>query len=156
MSNPGYAINTAGALALSAGVAKTILNIINGTNTISRLTAFHIGFDGVTPTAVPALVEICYCDQTGAGTPTGGPFTPTQVRGPTRAPQALGSRNYTAEPTVVTVWFPFLIPVFNGTFVQQFPLGREPEQTVTADGLLLRVTAPAIVNCRAWMEFEEG
>jgi hypothetical protein len=156
MSTPGYVIETAGAIALTAATAKTILNIINGTNAITRLTAFHIGFDGVTPTAVPVLVEIGYCTQASAGTPTGGTFTPTQVRGPTRTPQALGSRNYSAEPTVITSWFPFLFPAFNGSVIMQFPLGREPEQIVTADGLLLRCTAPAAVNVRGWLEFEEG
>jgi len=156
MSTPGYVIETAGAIALTAATAKTILNIINGTNTIARLTEFSVSFDGVTPTAVPVLVEICYCTQAGAGTPTGGTFTPTQIRGATRAPQALGSRNYSAEPTAITTWKPYLVPAFNGLLVVQFPLGREPENIVTADGLLLRVTAPAVVNCRAYLEFEEG
>jgi hypothetical protein len=156
MSAPGYIIETAGALALTAATAKTILNIISAANSVNRLTGFSVSFDGVTPTAIPVLVELCYSTQAGAGTPTGGTFTPTQVRGPTRTPQALGARNYTAEPTVITTWYPFLVPAFNGLLVIQFPLGREPEQIVTADGLLLRCTAPAPVNCRAWLEFEEG
>jgi hypothetical protein len=157
MSTPGYVIETAGAIALTATVAKTVLNIINGTNAIVRLVELHISFDGVTPTAVPIVVELCYCTQATAGTPTGGTFTPTQIRGATRTPQALGSRNYTAEPTAITVWKPWGVAAFNGSLTMQFPLGREPEQIVTADGLLLRCTAPATVNVlRAYLEFEEG
>ena len=38
----------------------------------------------------------------------------------------------------------------------QFPLGREPEQNTTLDGLLVRATAPAVVNARASMEIENG
>ena len=40
--------------------------------------------------------------------------------------------------------------------VIQFPLGREPEQTVTADALCIRCTAPATVNAAGYLEFEEG
>jgi hypothetical protein len=156
MAAPGYAIETAGAIALVAATPKTVLNIINGTNALVRMTGFSVSFDGVTSSAVPVLVEIGASTQATAGTPTGGTFTPTQVRGPTRTCQATGGRNYSVEPTVITAWFPFLVPAFNGLLVMQFPLGREPEQIVTADGLLLRCTAPAAVNCRAWMEFEEG
>jgi hypothetical protein len=155
MSVPGYVIETAGNIALAAATAKTILNVINGTNTITRLCELGVSFDGVTPTAVPVTVELCYSTQAGAGTPTGGTFTPTQMRGPTRTPQALGSRNYTAEPTVLTVWKRWLVPAFNGSMVLPFPLGREPEQILTADGLALRCTAPAIVNVQAYLEFEE-
>jgi hypothetical protein len=156
MSNPGYVIETAGAIALTAATAKTILNVISGANAVHRLVEFSVSFDGVTPTAVPVLVELCYSTQATAGTPTGGTFTPTQARGPTRTPQALGSRNYTAEPTVLTTWKRWLVPAFNGLLVMQFPLGREPEQIVTADGMLLRCTAPAGVNCQGYLEFEEG
>jgi hypothetical protein len=131
MSVPGYVIETAGSIALAAATAKTILNVINGTNTITRLCEFGVSFDGVTPTAVPVVVELCY------------------------STQALGSRNYTAEPTALTVWKRWLVPAFNGSMVLPFPLGREPEQIVTADGLALRCTAPAIVNVQAYLEFEE-
>ena len=156
MSVPGYTITTAGALALTAATAKTILNIINGTNALVRLVEFSVSFDGVTATAVPVLVELCSSTQAGAGTPTGGMFTPTQIRGATRACQATGGRNYSAEPTALTVWKEWLVPAFNGVLVLQCPLGREPEQIVTVDGLLLRCTAPAGVNVRGYMEFEEG
>lgn len=156
MSTPGYVIETAGALALTAATAKTILNIISGANALNRLTELSVSFDGVTATAVPVLVELCYSTQATAGTPTGGTFTPTQIRGATRTCQASGGRNYSAEPTVLTTWKRWLVPAFNGLLVIQFPLGREPEQIVTADGMALRCTAPAAVNCHAYLEFEEG
>jgi hypothetical protein len=70
--------------------------------------------------------------------------------------QATAAQNYSAEPTVLSAWKRWLVPVFNGLLVIQFPLGREPEQIVTADGLGLRVTAPAVVNVSGYIEFEEG
>jgi hypothetical protein len=155
MSTPGYVIETAGAIALTAATAKTILNVISGANAINRLTELSVSFDGVTPTAVPVLVELCYSTQATAGTPGASP-TPTQIRGATRTCQATAGRNYSAEPTVLTTWKRWLVPAFNGLLVVQFPLGREPEQIVTADGMLLRCTAPAGVNVQGYMEFEEG
>ena len=155
MSVPGYSVDSAGKIALAAATAKTVLNIINSATSLTRLCELSVSFDGVTPTAVPVLVELCYSTQATAGT-NPGTFTPPQIRGATRAPQALGARNYSVEPTVLTVWKSWLVPAFNGLLVLQFPLGREPEQIVASDGLLLRCTAPAVVNVTGYLEFEEG
>jgi hypothetical protein len=151
----GYVVSTVGSLALTAATAKTVLNVITAANALVRIVELSVSFDGVTATAVPAVVELCYSTQATAGTPG---TTPTiyQMRGPTRTVQATAAQNYSAEPTVLSAWKRWLVPVFNGLLVVQFPLGREPEQIVTADALGLRVTAPAIVNVSAFIEWEEG
>lgn len=154
MSTPGYTVESTADIALTAATAKTILNVINAANSLIRIVELSVSFDGVTPTAEPATVELCSSTQAGTGTSTA--HTIVQVRGPTRTVQATGARNYTAEPTALTVLKRWLVPVFNGLFVMQFPLGREPEQVTTADGLCIRVTAPATVNCQGYIEFEEG
>lgn len=151
----GYAFTTVGSLALTAATAKTILNLITAANGLTRIVEMSVSFDGATATAVPALVELCYSTQAGGGTPGTTP-TINQIRGPTRTVQATVAGGYTAEPTVLTAWKRWLVPVFNGLLVIQFPLGREPEQIVTADALAIRVTAPAAVNVSAYIEFEEG
>lgn len=151
----GYAFTTVGSLALTAATAKTILNLITAANSLTRITALSVSFDGVTATAVPALVELCYSTQASTGTIGTAP-TITQVRGATRTVQATAAQGYSAEPTVLTPWMRWLVPVFNGLLMVQFPLGREPEQIVTADALGIRVTAPAAVNVSAFLEFEEG
>lgn len=150
----GYVINTEGVQALAAAAAETILNIVNAANSLVRLVEFSVSFDGVTATAVPVLVELCSCTQATAGTSSAAAIT--QIRGATRTVDATARRQFTAEPTVITVLKPYLVRADGGLVIVQFPLGREPEQTVTADGLLLRCTAPAIVNARGGMEFEEG
>jgi len=151
----GYTVLTIGSLALTAATAKTVLNLINAANSLVRIVELSVSFDGATATAVPAAVELCYSTQAGAGTPGTTP-TVNQIRGATRTVQATVAQNYSAEPTALTVWKRWLVPVFNGLLVVQFPLGREPEETVTADALAIRVTAPATVNCSAYIEFEEG
>lgn len=149
----GYTVESNGDIALSAATAKTVLSVINASNSLIRIVEFALSFDGTSGTAEPVTVELCYSTQAGAGTSTS--HTITQVRGAARTVQATAARNYTAEPTTLTVWKRWLVHPQTGIMVQ-FPLGREPECVVTADALCLRCTAPAAVNVQGYIEFEEG
>lgn len=149
----GYTVETTTDVALSAATAKTILSVINAANSLIRLCEFSVSFDGTSGTAEPVTVELCSSTQATAGTSTSQ--TPVQIRGPTRTVQASGARNYTAEPTVLTVLKRWLVHPQTGLVIQ-FPLGREPEQVTTADALCIRCTAPATVNAQGYIEFEEG
>lgn len=149
----GYTVETAGDIALTAATAKTILSVINAANSLIRLVEIGVSFDGVSGTAEPVTVELCSSTQATAGTNTSQ--APVQCRGPTRTGQASGARNYTAEPTVLTVLKRWLVHPQTGMVIQ-FPLGREPEQVTTADALCIRCTAPAAVNVQGYLEFEEG
>jgi hypothetical protein len=149
----GYTVETTADVALSAATAKTILNVIAGSNALVRICEIGVSFDGISSTDEPVVVELCSSTQATSGTSTSQ--SPVQMRGPTRTVQASGARNYTAEPTVLTVIKRWLVHPQTGIIVQ-FPLGREPEQTTTADGLCIRCTAPAAVNAQGYIEFEEG
>lgn len=149
----GYTVETSGDVALTAATAKTVMSIINAANSLIRLCELSVSFDGTSGSAEPITVELCSSTQATAGTSTS--HTIAQVRGPTRTVQATAARNYTAEPTVLTVLKRWLVHPQAGLVVQ-FPLGREPEQATTADALCVRCTAPAGVNCQGYMEFEEG
>lgn len=150
----GYTVTSGtSAVALSAATAKTVVGVVCASNVAARLVEAGVSFDGISGTAVPVLVELCDSSGAGAGTPAATP-TPRQIRGATRAAQCTGGNNYSAEPTTLTVlkhWF--VHPQTARDF--QLPLGREVEH-VGAGGLFIRVTAPATVNVRAYMEFEEG
>jgi hypothetical protein len=149
----GYVALNTGNSALSAATAKTIVNVINGTNALIRITQLGVSFDGTSATAVPVVVELCKSTQAGAGTSTA--FTIIQERGPTRTVQATAAVDYSAEPTVLTVIRTWLVHPQSGITVPFYP-GREPEQTTSVNALCLRCTAPAIVNARGFIEFEEG
>lgn len=151
----GYVVAGVGDMALSAATAKTVVSVINAANALIRLTEISVSFDGISSTAEPILVELCSSTQATAGTPGSSP-TPTQIYGPTRTVQAAGAEDYSAEPTVISVLKPWLIRADGGLLIIQSPLGREAEQTTTADALLIRCTAPATVNAVAYIEFEEG
>lgn len=148
----GYTVQTTADVALSAATAKTIVGVIAASGVSARATEIGVSFDGVTATAEPVTVELCRGDGTGAGTSTSQ--TPAQLRGFTRTVQCSGARNYSAEPTTLTVLKRWLVHPQTGMAVQ-FPLGREVEHT-GAGGLFLRLTAPATVNAQGYIEFEEG
>lgn len=149
----GYTVESNGDIALTAATAKTILSVINAANSLIRICEISVSFDGVSGTAEPVTIELCSSTQATAGTSTA--HTIAQIRGPTRTVQATAARNYTAEPTTLTVLKRWLVHPQTG-LMMQFPLGREPEQVTTADAICIRCTAPATVNCQGYIEFEEG
>lgn len=155
----GFAITSGAAFAVTSG-AKTLLNLISPASAAPpTLVEFGVSFDGVTSSAVPALVELCMSTQATAGTP-GTVGTITQIRGYGGASaQATVSGQYTAEPTVLTAVKQWFVPAFMGLFTIQFPLGREAIGFDTAStsgkGIALRVSAPAAVNVRGYIEWDE-
>lgn len=149
-----YTVESNGDIALTAATAKSVLSVINASNGLVRLTEMCVSFDGVTAAAEPVTVELCSSTEAGAGTATS--HTIAQSGGPPRTVQATAKRNFSAEPTALTVLKRWLIHPQGLPFTLQFPLGREPEQVVTADALVLRCTAPAAVNFAGYIEFEEG
>lgn len=155
MSAVGYSIHTEGAVALTAATAKTILGAKAHANSGLQLKGFSVAFDGVTASAVPVLIELMYA--TWATNSPGTNSTSVTVRqkyGRVLTAGFTGGRNWTAEPTVLTnVGEEILLAPDKGVIKIQFPLGTEPD-TALAEGLVLRLTAPAIVNVRATMDLE--
>ena len=154
----GFVVKSgASATALAANTAKTICNIISGAKGVT-LVEFSVSFDGVTASAVPVLVELCSSTQAGAGTPGASPTpAPVQPYGG-EACLATAGVDYSAEPTTLTPLFHWLVTPNGGLLVIQYPLGREVMSQgsgATNKALCLRLTAPAIVNARAYMRFEE-
>lgn len=148
-----YTVETTTDVALSAATAKSILGVIGASNAPFRVIEFGVSFDGTSGTATPVTVELCSVSTTSAGTSTSQ--TPVQTGGVTRTVQASGKRNYTAEPTTITVLKRYKVHPQSGIVIQ-FPLGREPEISTSGYGCVIRVTAAATVNAQGYIEFEEG
>lgn len=151
-----YSLITPTVFAATAG-AKTLLMAIAPAGHGLAMTEFTVSMDGVTASALPAVVEIVQSTQAGAGT-SGVTPTITQVRGRATGGSApTGGSNYTAEPTTLTVVKKFYVAQFMGTFVFQFPLGREIEcdsSGGTIKGLGIRINVSANVNVIGTMEVE--
>jgi hypothetical protein len=156
MAKTGYGTSTEGAVALAAATAKSILGVTGTSGFGVDLISFSVGFDGVTASAVPVVIELCY--STFATQPPGTASTSTTVDqeyGRAITPGFTAARNWTTEPTVLTPLREFLLTPAGGLVIRDFPLGQTPD-TGVSNGFVLRCTAPAIVNVRADMRFERA
>lgn len=139
-------------VALSAGVAKTVLQIAAPANQQVALTGWGIFFDGISPTAEPVQVEVMI--QTTAGTMTS--LTPRMTnRGCSGTLQTTAQHTATAEPTAGDVMDPKEVHPQAGYEKQIAPYS--PQEIVLAGGnrLGIKVTSPTALNCRAFFTFEE-
>jgi hypothetical protein len=157
VAKSGYSITTEGAVSLSAATAKSILGVKSGATTANHgvdLTKIRVGFDGVTASAVPVLVELC-----AATFATNGPGTNStsvtvrQLYGRLAGTGFSGAKNWTSEPTVLTVVDEWLLTPNGGLVLYDWPLGTSPDSPL-GEGFVIRCTAPATVNVRADLHFE--
>lgn len=154
MSASGYSVTTEGAVALAAATAKSVIGCKANAASGLMLKGFALGFDGVTASGVPVLVELCY--STWATNSPGTNSTSTTARqnyGRVLTAGFTAAKNWTVEPTALTVVKEFLLTPNAGLIAYQWPLGQEPD-TALAEGYVLRLTAPATVNCRATFDLE--
>jgi hypothetical protein len=154
MPAPLYSGITGGAIALTAATAKTILGAKAHANSGLVLKKVKVGFDGVSPTAVPVLVEVCYCTwATNSPGTNSTSVTPAQKNGRVLTAGFTMGKTWTAgnEPTVLTVLDEILLPAFMGSAMYDIPLGDEYDCAL-GEGFAIRLTAPAAVNARATMD----
>lgn len=149
MARNGWSLTPTGEIALSAGVAKTVVQLAGGANVIEAVTGAWISFDGTSNTAEPTIVEILR--QTTAGTMTAR--SPLKTKDTATALLATGGVNATLEPTAGDVLKTFHVHPQAGVII---PLDFDKEIEVPSGGrLAVRITAPAAVNCLAGFEGEE-
>lgn len=157
MSSVGYKVDTSSAVALSAATAKTALMVITPAQFGACLRKMRVGFDGVTASAVPVLVEVVRSTNASNSTPGTGNTSESaniqQYKGRSITTGFTAFSASTSEPTVLTALDKFLLTPNGGLVVYDFPLGDEFECDVSA-GLGIRLTAPASVNARAALHFE--
>ncbi len=145
MPAPIYVVGTEGSVAMVAATAKTVLAVTAPAQFGIALKSLKIGFDGVTASALPVLVEIIRFTTAGTGTAV----TPLQQSGRTIAHGVAATKNHTVEPTTPTLADPDMWFDPNKlALLYDWALGDEID-TAVSEGLGLRVTAPAVVNVRA-------
>lgn len=147
-----YGWSTESAVALSAATAKTIVGMKAHANSGMQWTSYDIGFDGVSASAVPVLVE-CVYSTWGANAPGTNSTSTTARQSGGRALTAgfTNGKNWTTEPTTLTSLGDqgeTLLTPNGGRMPFRFELGKEPDCAL-AEGFAIRCTAPAAVNVRA-------
>jgi len=154
MTKAGYTASTESAVALAAATAKSVLGIAAPAQFGVDLKKLRVAFDGVTASAVPVLIELCYATFATNGPGTNSTSaTVDQVYGRTITAGFTAAKNWSAEPTVLTVIDEWLLTPVGGLVIYDFPLGDTPD-TAVSNGFVLRCTAPAIVNVRGTLWFE--
>jgi hypothetical protein len=154
MAKAGYSAVTGGAVALSAATAKSVIGVKSHANFGLDLKKIRVGFDGVTATAVPVLIELCYATfATNSPGTNSTSVTPAQLYGRVITAGFTAGKTWTTEPTVLTVLDEWLLTPNGGSAWYDIPLGDTPDSAVS-EGWVLRLTAPATVNARAglWVE----
>lgn len=154
MPAPLYSGVTGGAIALSAATARSILGAKAHANSGLLLKKVKVGFDGVSPTAVPVLVEVCYSTwATNSPGTNSTSVTAAQKNGRVLTAGFTMGKTWTAanEPTALTVLDEILLPAFMGAALYDIPLGDEYDCAL-GEGFVIRCTAPAVVNVRASMD----
>lgn len=149
-----YSAKTEGAVALTAATTKTVIGVKAHANSGLQVKSYTVGFDGVTASAVPVLVEICYCTWATNGPGTNSTSTTSvQKNGRSLTAGFTSGKTWTVEPTALTVIKEFLLTPNAGLIEFQYPLGEEPDCAL-GEGFAIRMTAPAAVNVRADIEVQ--
>lgn len=161
MAKTGYTATvaaTSGAtgVPLAAGVAKTVLGVKSNAAFGVDLRKIAVGFDGITASAVPVLVELVYCTfATNAPGTNSTSRTPAQAYGRVVASGVTAASNWTAEPTVITVLKQYLLTPNGGLVIEEFAPDHGFD-CAAGEGFAIRCTAPAIVDVVATMEWERS
>lgn len=138
------------AVALSAATAKTILQLNAPANQRLKLQRVGVFFDGASTTAVPVLVRLVIA--TTAGTNTSLTLNKL-VSTDDETIQSTAGENASAEPTKTTLLDQWLVHPQMGIDIT-YAFGQE--RVVAGGGrVALECTAPASVNVRGKIDFEE-
>jgi hypothetical protein len=151
MARQFYSATTEGEEALAAATAETVLQVRGATVTKGRLKAWGVSFDGTSVTAEPVRVRLLR--QTTDGTGTGATEAKNDPDDP--AANITAFHSFTAEPTAGDVLEDREIHP-QGGYDHQYPHGEE--KVIDADAasrIGIEVTAPAVVNCVAYIQWEE-
>lgn len=156
MAKAGYSAATAGGVGLGAGVAESAIGVMAPATFGVDFKKFRVSYDGVTASAVPVLIELCYSTfVTNAPGTASTTITVQQAYGRPIVAGFTAAKNWTTEPTALTVLEEFLLDPNKGVVFYDFPLGDTPDSAVS-NGFVLRMTAPAAVNVRSTLWFERA
>jgi hypothetical protein len=151
-----YVADSEGVVAVAAAATKTVFGVNADTGHAIDLLGIGFTIDQATPTATDKAVLVEFCSVTYATNPPGTASTGVTVdqeSGPRITETFTGAKNWTTEPTVVTVLRPFDCDPYKFTYERDHPLGESPDFAAGPVGFALRVTNPSgnqSVNVRAW------
>lgn len=156
MAKAGYSIPTGAAVALSAAATRSVLGVRAGSTFGLDLTKVRYGFDGVTASLAPIVVELCYATFAANPPSAGGSVNTTittavqQRYGRAIAHGVTAARAWTSgnEPTVLSVLEEEYLTPNGGQLWYDMPLGTS-DDCAPDHGFVLRMTTGAGVTANA-------
>jgi hypothetical protein len=143
---------TATDVPLSAGTAKTVLQLRTPSNRRARLVEWSVSFDGTVGSNTPVKVELMR--QTSAGTGTG--ITPVAMDAASPAALCSAAGNHSAEPGYGNRLEVLRLTPNAGLVVIPFSVIREERPIVPTSSFVgIVCTAAQAVNVTAYIIFEE-
>ena len=155
MASTTYAAPAAAAVALAAGVAKSVIGVSGSADFGVDLRKYRFGFDGVTAANTPVTVELCYATfATNAPGTSSTAITPVAVAGRANAATGfLAASNWTVEPTVLTVIDSYTVTPNGGTIIFDFQGFGDTPDSAFSQGFVIRLNAAQVVNVRPSLWF---
>lgn len=155
MAKCGYTVTTGASTALTASATSTKLGVQANAAFGVDLTKWGVGFDG-SAAAAGVGVELCYATfATNAPGTNSTTVTPVQIYGRPLTHGVTAARQWTTEPTVLTVIDEKFISPGGGWFEWAIPLGQTPDSAFS-QGFAIRLTTGSgvTVNYKAALWFE--
>lgn len=149
-----YSVQT-GSVALSASATKSLWLLNPATDGFIPI-EIGVSFDSSTATTA---VRVDLYRTTTLGSPAGTTATIVKVPDPNlAAATTTGLTALSAEPTAVEILCSWFIQPAGGTFVEQWPMGRELGAAAAGARIGLRAVTPSAVtpNCVSYVWFQEG
>jgi hypothetical protein len=143
-------------VALTAATAKSVLGSKAATNVCVKLTEVSTSFDGATSTNAPAVCEVMQATfaTNGPGTNSTSVTPPKRDTGRAETIQSTHAKNWTTEPTVLTLQRTLDIGQYNGVVCYMHPFAS-PIVIIGGQGYVLRITSPNNVNFSGGLVEEE-
>lgn len=136
-------------VALAAATAKTVIQIVAPANQKLKVKSWMVSFDGISATAAP--VQVVLMRQTDAGTMSA--LTPVKKQTTSETIQSTAQHTATAEPASSDILAS--VEVHPQTGYEKIYVPGDEIIVGGAGRLGIVCTAPAVVNVRANIEYEE-
>ena len=135
---------------------STVVGIKTPANQAVRGLAIRIGFDDTTSTHANATIEVGTCTfATNSPGTNSTVVTPIALdSGRPETIQSTAGKAWTTEPTVISIFDTFMIPLYLGSGIIEIPLSRRVIAK-GGNGLVVRVTVPNSCNCTGALLGEE-
>ncbi len=141
------AFGVSGKTIAATSTLATLLGLQCPSNQAVTVDELDVGFDGTNSANGPGIIDMAQCTfATNAPGTNSTSVTPClSDKGRPETIQSVAGKNWTSQPTVITIWKSFLVPTYMGSSLAPLPL-LKPMILKGGGGLSVAATLPASVT----------